>query len=86
MPDIFKAWRWFVALLTLGGILLFSLPEGCALRPSEEVVGNMLDRIVDRAVEKLEEDMEEYDASQWEIDADTMEEGFEIPTNPLDDE
>lgn len=86
MPDIFKAWRWFVALLTLGVIGLFSLPKGCALRPSDEFVGSIVDRAVDRAVEKLEEDMEEYDHSQWEVDADTMENGFEIPTNPLDDD
>lgn len=86
MPDIFKAWRWFVALLTLGVIGIFSLPKGCALRPSDEFVEGLVDRAVDRAVEKLEADMEEYDATQWEVDSDVMENGYEIPSSPLDDE
>ena len=86
MPDIFKAWRWFVGLLVLGVVGVFSLPKGCALRPSDEFVENLVNHAVDRAVEKLEADMEEYDQSQWDVDPDTLRNGYDIPTSPLDDD
>jgi len=85
MLDIFKAWRWFVSLLVLGVVGIFSLPKGCALRPSDEFVEGIVDHAVDRAVEKLEEDMD-VDSDQPKFDFDATENGYPIPTSPVDDE
>ena len=82
MPDIFRAWRWFVGLLTLALFGIFSLPKGCALRPSEEFISG----IVDRAVEKFTEDME---AQMEEIQSDSIMNGddaYDLQSQSLGDE
>jgi len=54
MPDIFKAWRWFIGLLVLSVIGVFSLPRGSALRPRDGFV----DRLVNQAVHTFTETVE----------------------------
>ena len=68
MPDILKAWKLFVGLLSLVFVGVLMLPESCALRPSEERVSDL----IDRAVERISDDMDSIDPEELGLEEDDL--------------